>query len=101
LELNWHALTAHFAYKYLQLLRPLLGDSSAQSDGGWVKTWNRSLIESVQTELQYAHFRHSESNGKSTEKRERARQQAERWIRGLVRGGPVRGPRSGLLTPDF
>jgi CRISPR-associated protein Cmr2 len=84
LELDWHALSARFPYRYLELLRPLLADSSAESDGGWVKGWNRSLIESVQAELQYAHFQHSASNRPSTEKRDRARLQAERWIRSLV-----------------
>jgi CRISPR-associated protein Cmr2 len=84
LELDWHVLSARFPYRYLQLLRSLLVDSGAESDGGWVKSWSRSLIESVHAELQYAYFQHSGSNRPSTERRVRAAQQAERWINSLV-----------------
>jgi CRISPR-associated protein Cmr2 len=84
LELDWHALSRRFSYCYIELLRPLLADSSSESDGGWVKAWNRSLAESVQAELQYAHFQHREAKGQNKERRDLARQQAEHWIRSLV-----------------
>jgi hypothetical protein len=84
LEQATDQLSRRFPYRYIQLLGPLLTDSGAESDGGWVKSWDRSLIESVQAELRHTHFQQNESAHSAANKYERAWRQAERWIRSLV-----------------
>jgi hypothetical protein len=84
LEQGDDRLSNRFAYRYVQLLRPLLIDSSRQSNDGWIKSWDRSLLESVQAELQHSYFQQNESTRPVPEKRHRARRQADRWIRSLV-----------------
>jgi CRISPR-associated protein Cmr2 len=97
LEESCDSLSGRFPYRYLQLLKPLLIDCSQGGDRGWVKIWNRDLVESVKAELRYAHFQHDESGRSATDKRQKARSQAERWVGALVGQdhlSPALAPRS-------
>lgn len=79
-ELNHevHDLTGRFAYRYLQILKPLLSRSDKDADNGWEPKWTSDLIEICQAEL-----RHTLSQ-QGKQKAEKAKANAERWIKLLI-----------------
>lgn len=83
-----HDLSGRFAYRYLQLLKPLLVRSDAKSDSGWEAKWTSDLIEACQIELQYV------LKNQAGQQNEKASHNSARWINTLV--GTAENP---VLSP--
>jgi hypothetical protein len=84
LEANPDRLSGRFAYRYIQLLRPLLALSGQDADEGWMPRWNRTLVQAVTEELRHIHYQQSESGDSAQVKRRRALEQSARWIHALI-----------------
>jgi len=81
----WAELTAgvfdqssRFAYRYLQLIRPLLGSVSQGNDGGWEKLWTSDLKSAVEAELRHVLRQQAKQSAAD------AASNAGRWIDALV-----------------
>jgi CRISPR/Cas system-associated protein Cas10 (large subunit of type III CRISPR-Cas system) len=84
--------TGRFAYRYLQLIRPLLASTAADNDRGWEKLWTPGLINAVQAELRHV------LKQQASQEPGHAASNAHRWIGALV-GENLNQP---ALTPhDF
>jgi CRISPR-associated protein Cmr2 len=84
--------TGRFAYRYLQLLRPLVASSAKGNDQGWEPCWTEDLKQAVEAELR--HVLRQQANQEAAT----ARSNANRWISALI-GDDLRQP--GLTPRDF
>lgn len=82
-----HGLSVRFAYRYLQLLRPLL----AGPGGGWQSSWSSDLIAACTAELRHTLARQGGL------KPERAAALARHWIEKLT--GPAGPSGAPALSP--
>ena len=73
-----HDLSGRFAYRYLQLIKPVLSRSDRDADEGWEPRWTSDLIEICQTELRYT------LSQQGNQKANQAKDNAERWIKHLI-----------------
>ncbi|MBI4657929.1 MAG: type III-B CRISPR-associated protein Cas10/Cmr2 [Verrucomicrobia bacterium] len=70
--------SGRFAYRYLQLIRPLLGSTDKNNDDGWEKQWTSDLKGSVEAELR--HVLKKQANQDQAD----ATSNAGRWIGALI-----------------
>ncbi len=81
--------TGRFAYRYLQLIRPLLASTATKNDGGWENRWTPDLKNSLEAELR--HVLKQQANQSPAD----AESNAHRWIGWLI-GKDLNQP---TLTP--
>ena len=83
-----HDLSGRFAYRYVQLLKPLLARTGEDSDSGWEKAWTPDLMEACRAELRHTLIQQGQ------QKAEKANANAVRWITQLIRSAdaPVLSP---------
>ena len=81
--------TGRFAYRYLQLLRPLLASTAAGNNGGWERQWDDDLKQAAEAELR--HVLRQQASQEATA----AQTNARRWTDALV-GEDLNQP---ALTP--
>ncbi|MFZ4767290.1 MAG: type III-B CRISPR-associated protein Cas10/Cmr2, partial [Roseimicrobium sp.] len=73
-----HDISGRFPYRYMQLLKPLLANSSEDADQGWQPRWTPDLITVCEAELRHVLIQ------QASKKPEAATQLAERWITHLI-----------------
>ena len=81
--------TGRFAYRYLQLIRPLLASTAKGNDEGWERQWTSDLRAAVEAEL--IHVLKQQANQVRTD----AVSNANRWIGALIGENPSQP----ILTP--
>lgn len=92
LGLGVHDQSSRFAYRYLQLIRPLLASTEHNNDEGWVSEWSGPLRETIEAELRHVLKQQADQPPPA------AADNASRWISALV-GNDFAHP---TLTPrDF
>lgn len=79
-----HDLSGRFAYRYLQLIKPLLSRTGEDSACGWEMEWTPGLIEACQAELRHVLIQQGGQNANAAEGN------AQRWITALI--GPATSP---------
>ena len=84
--------TGRFAYRYLQLVRPLLTSTATINDGGWEQQWTPDLKSAVEAELRHV------LKQQAKQELADATSNASRWVGKLI-GENLNRP---ALTPrDF
>lgn len=92
LSLGVHDQSNRFAYRYLQLIRPLLASTGKNNAEGWVSEWSSPLRDAVEAELR--HVLKKQAGQEPPD----AASNASRWIFELI-GADLSRP---ALTPrDF
>ena len=82
--------TGRFAYRYLQLARPLLASTAKDNDGGWENHWTLDLQSALEAELRHVLKKQANQNPAD------ATSNARRWINHLTGenlSDPVLSPR--------
>lgn len=82
--------TSRFAYRYLQLIRPLLASTAKGNDGGWERDWTEDLKQAVMAELRHVLKQQAGQDAAS------AQTNAGRWTDALIGDdleSPVLAPR--------
>ena len=74
--------SGRFAYRYLQLIRPLLASTSKGNNGGWEREWTPDLMGAVEAELR--HVLKKQANQDPVD----AASNARRWIAALLGESP-------------
>jgi hypothetical protein len=104
---NENKLSNRFAYRYCQLIRPLLlhgneknaSISQTWEDHIWAQKWDQDLLQAVQAELCHTYYQQNESGMPSNKKHEKAIDRSSHWIKWLIGGDldkPVLKPRDFL-----
>ena len=80
--------SVRFAYRYLQLTRPLLASTAKENDGGWEKHWTSDLKSAVEAELRHVLKKQANQNPAD------ATSNARRWTNDLIgENHPALSPR--------
>lgn len=87
-----HDQSNRFAYRYLQLIRPLLASTDPGHDQGWEPAWNDDLVHAVAAELRHVLIQ------QAGQERGHAERNTARWIKCLI-GAELAQPH--LAPRDF
>jgi hypothetical protein len=73
-----HERSNRFAYRYVQLIKPLLSNPGATTSNQWQPVWNSELAKACEAELAHVLTRQAEQSTQL------ARENAARWITSLI-----------------
>lgn len=73
-----HERSNRFAYRYVQLIKPLLSNPGATTSNQWEPVWNSELVKACEAELAHVLTRQAEQSTQL------ARENAARWITSLI-----------------